>query len=42
MQPIKTIEELHKKLTALMHEGGRVCIGIDGMDGIGSQHQAGG
>jgi hypothetical protein len=35
MQPIKTIEELHKKLTALVPEGERVCIGIDGMDGIG-------
>src|SRR5262245_39012207 len=38
--PITSIEELHSKLKSLMPEGERVCIGIDGMDGVGKSHLA--
>ena len=35
MTSIKSLEELHSKLKSLMPEGERLCIGIDGMAGVG-------
>lgn len=32
---ITSLEELHSKLESLMPDAERVCIGIDGMDGVG-------